>query len=92
MDKVSEKVIKALDRLGYWQRKLRGRSLHARRGSHHLIIKLSKHGRVKSVKAHRDVKSGVLHKTHKAIYGKVAARLEDEFRMAYKNAKSSPRG
>ena len=86
---MSEKVIKTLDKLGYLERKLRGGTLHARRGSHHLIIRLSKHGRVKSIKAHRDVKSGVLHKTHKAIYGKVAARLEDEFRMAYKNAKSS---
>ena len=84
---MSKKVIKTLDRLGYLQRKLRGRSVHARRASDHLIIKLSKHGRVESVKAHRDVKSGVLHKTHKAIYGKVAARLEAEFKNALRESK-----
>ena len=86
MDKVSEKVIKALDRLGYSERELRGGTLHARRGTDHLIIKLSKHGKVKSVKAHRDVKRGVLFHTHKAIYGKIGRELEDEFKMAYENS------
>lgn len=86
MDKVSEKVIKALDRLGYSERKMRGGTLHARRGSHHLIIKLSNHGKVQSVKAHRDVKVGVLFRSHKAIYGKIGRELEDEFKMAYEHS------
>jgi len=90
---ISNRLNSALEKLGYRNRVLRGRTLHARRGRDHLIIKLSRHGKVESVKAHMDItRSGVIGpRQHKAVYGKVSEELEAEFRMAYEDSKSSPR-
>lgn len=84
--KVHSLVLTTLNKLGYRKVEVRNDTLSARRGADHLIIKLTKKGKVKGISAHRDLPGRPLPFAykHRTVKGKVGSKLAEEFKTLYR--------
>jgi hypothetical protein len=83
--RINAAVLQALKNLGYYRWQLKGDSVHAHRSSSHLIVKLSKSGKLKQVQAHKDktIMIGAIG-LHKTIYDESSREAAKEFREEYR--------